>query len=100
MRLYWIKDRLTDKEFHIYWSAGENNLADYFTKHFAPSYHLHIIPTYILKNHHMSVSELQSEGVLIYRDITPKGGLNIRPFSSEQYTQCAQYARAQYVHNK
>ena len=36
MRLYWIKDRVNDNEFYIYWSAGANNFADYFTKHFSP----------------------------------------------------------------
>ena len=39
MRLYWIKDCVIGKEFYIYWSAGANNFADYFTKHFSPSYH-------------------------------------------------------------
>ena len=38
VRLYWIKNRVTAKEFYIYWSAGESNFVDYFTKHFSPSY--------------------------------------------------------------
>ena len=49
MRLYWIKDRVNGKEFYIYCSAGANNFADYFTKHFSPSYHQQIRPQYILK---------------------------------------------------
>ena len=32
MILYWIKDRVTNKELYNYWSAGANNFADYFTK--------------------------------------------------------------------
>ncbi len=47
MRLYWIQDRVTNKEFYIYWKAGDDNFVDYFTKHFAPSYHQKIRPTYI-----------------------------------------------------
>ena len=47
VRLYWIKYRVTGKEFYIYWSAGANNFADYFTKYFSPSYHQQICPQYI-----------------------------------------------------
>ena len=78
MRLYWIQDRVTNKEFYVYWKAGDENFADYFTKHFAPSYHQQIRPTYILKNHHVT-TELQREGVLIYQDITPWGGQYSNP---------------------
>ena len=73
MRLYWIKDKVNDKEFYVYWKAGAENFADYFTKHFSPQYHQTIRPTYILKNNHMNMPELQREGVLIYQDITPWG---------------------------
>ena len=79
MRLYWIKDRVTGKEFYIYWSAGANNFADYFTKHFSPSYHQQIRPTYILKNHNVSSTEHPREGVLVYQDIIPWGSLDISP---------------------
>ena len=73
MRLYWIKDRVNNKEFHIYWEAGAKNFGDYFTKHFSPTYHQTIRPTYILQGNHMHSTELQREGVLIYQDITPPG---------------------------
>ena len=66
MRLYWIKDRVTGKEFYIYWSAGANNFADYFTKHFSPSYHQKIRPQYKLKIFNISSAEHPREGVLIY----------------------------------
>ena len=32
MRLYWIQDRVHNKEFHVYWKSGAENFADYFTK--------------------------------------------------------------------
>ena len=60
---------------------GEVNFVQrntFFTKHFAPSYHQQICPTYILKNHHVT-TELQREGVLIYQDITPWGGQYSNP---------------------
>ena len=32
MRYHWLRDRIRDKQFHIYWSKGSTNLADFFTK--------------------------------------------------------------------
>ena len=34
MRYYWIKDKVSNQDFVIYWDKGLNNYADYFTKHF------------------------------------------------------------------
>ena len=31
MRLYWLQDRVNNKEFKIYWSPGTNNKGDYYT---------------------------------------------------------------------
>ena len=39
MRLWWLKDKLVQKHFKIFWDSGTQNWADYFTKHFAPKYH-------------------------------------------------------------
>ena len=77
MRLYWIKDRVKNKEFHIYWYVGAENVADYFTKHFSSTYHQAIRSTYILKINHMNTTDLQRESVLIYQDITPWGDPDI-----------------------
>ena len=49
MQLYWIKDRVTAKEFYIYWSAGANTFVDYFIRHLSPSSHQQIHSKYILK---------------------------------------------------
>jgi hypothetical protein len=40
MRFYWIRDRVRQGQFFIYWRKGSINLADYFTKHHAPSHHI------------------------------------------------------------
>ena len=40
MRFHWIKDRVNQKEFLVYWRPGLTNLGDYFTKHFSPLYHV------------------------------------------------------------
>ena len=49
MRLWWLKDRLIQKHFKIFWDAGTNNWADYFTKHFAPKYHRLLRTRYLLR---------------------------------------------------
>jgi hypothetical protein len=39
MRFYWIKDRVKQGQFNVYWGPGYRNLADYFTKHHSPAHH-------------------------------------------------------------
>jgi hypothetical protein len=51
MRYHWLRDRVAQEQFRIFWEKGLTNLADYFTKHHAPSHHIETQPKYILKNH-------------------------------------------------
>ena len=53
MRWWRIQDKVKLKEFQVVWEQGINNLADYQTKHFPPSYHTQIRPTYILKEYNL-----------------------------------------------
>ena len=39
MRYHWLKDRVAQKQFNLYWAPGKNNGADYYSKHFPPSHH-------------------------------------------------------------
>jgi hypothetical protein len=39
MRYHWLKDRIAQKQFNLYWAPGKLNKADYHTKHFPPAYH-------------------------------------------------------------
>jgi hypothetical protein len=39
MRFHWMKDRIQQQEFHLYWEKGALNMADYFTKHHPPRHH-------------------------------------------------------------
>ena len=32
MRFHWIRDRVKQKQFNVYWRPGKDNLADFFTK--------------------------------------------------------------------
>jgi hypothetical protein len=36
---YWVKDRVKQGQFHVYWDPGYQNLVDYFTKHHSPAHH-------------------------------------------------------------
>jgi hypothetical protein len=45
MQFYWMCDRVQQGQFFIYRRKGSINLADYFTKHHAPSHHVKIRPS-------------------------------------------------------
>ena len=49
VRFYWLRDRAQQGQFYIFWDAGKNNLADYFTKHHPAAMHklMRPIHTYI-----------------------------------------------------
>jgi hypothetical protein len=39
MLFYWVKDRVRQGQFHVYWGPGYQHLSDYFTKHHSPTHH-------------------------------------------------------------
>ena len=47
MRFYWLKDRVRQKQFNIFWRPGKTNRADYFTKHHPASHHREMRPIYL-----------------------------------------------------
>ena len=47
MIFYWLKDRVEQGQFRIYWEPGHTNLADYYTKHHPPSHHKRVRPIYV-----------------------------------------------------
>jgi hypothetical protein len=47
MRFYWIKDRVKQGQFKIYWGPGYQEYADYFTKHHSPAHDKRIRNVYI-----------------------------------------------------
>ena len=50
MRLYWIRDRVKQNQFRIFWEKGSSNLADYFTKHHPPAHHRKMRSTYLINS--------------------------------------------------
>ena len=64
MRFYWLQDREAQNQFNICWKPGEGNLANYFTKHFAPSYHSKVRPVYLYdrrQQYGLSQKEVQNK---------------------------------------
>ena len=65
MRFYWVRDRVEQEQFTVFWAPGATNLADYFTKHHAPIHHRTMRPTYLHTANLVTLtSRSRSEGVL------------------------------------
>ena len=47
MIFYWVRDRVNQGQFIIYWRPGVTNLGDYFTKHHPPSHHIKVRHHYV-----------------------------------------------------
>lgn len=63
MRYHWVEDRVHMGHIRPYWDKGENNWADYFTKHFAPAYHRIMRYKYLQKVNALTITAC--EGVLL-----------------------------------
>jgi len=50
MRFYWLRDRMRQLQFHIYWARGPNNKADYPSKNHPTKDHIAVRPKYVLNN--------------------------------------------------
>jgi hypothetical protein len=62
MRFYWVRDRVKQGHFHIYWGPGKLNLADYYTKHHSAKHHQQMRPIYL-----HTVSESNASNAAIAR---------------------------------
>jgi hypothetical protein len=47
MRFYWVRDRVRQNHFLVYWKPDQENLGDYFTKHHPPAHHQTMHSTYL-----------------------------------------------------
>ena len=47
MRFYWVRDRVDQGQFKVFWGPGARNLADYFTKHHTAKHHQTMRPIYV-----------------------------------------------------
>jgi hypothetical protein len=71
MCFYWIKDRVKQGQFNVYWGPGYQSLADYFTKHHSPAHHKRMRKTYIHASeqpiNRKGIRDSHCEGVLIHQ---------------------------------
>lgn len=47
MRFYWLRDRVEQGQFNIYWRPGATNLADYVSKHHPANHHRSVRSIYL-----------------------------------------------------
>jgi hypothetical protein len=69
MRFYWVKDRVKQGQFYVYWGPGYQHLGDYFTKHHSPAHHKKMRDIYI----HASDRPMNRKGI---RDSALRGCVN------------------------
>jgi hypothetical protein len=74
---YWIKDRVKQGQFNVYWVPGYQNLADYFTKHHSPAHHKRMRKIYI----HADEQPINQKGI---RDSALRGCVNTSGKASAQ----------------
>jgi hypothetical protein len=72
MRFYWVQDRVKLGDFAVHWLKGEQNLADYFTKHHPPSHHIKMRPIYLHTGSLAQLSPPDCRGVLIRNSGLPE----------------------------
>jgi hypothetical protein len=77
MRFYWIKDRVKQGQFDVYWGSGYQNLADYFTKHHSLAHHKRMREIYI----HADEQPINRKGI---RDYSLRGCVNTSGKASAQ----------------
>jgi hypothetical protein len=51
MRFYWVRDRVQQGQFILYWGPGQLNLADYYNKHHSAAHHRDVRPKYLYMGH-------------------------------------------------
>jgi hypothetical protein len=51
MRFFWVTDQVKNGAFNVQWHPGQENLANYFTKHFDAKHHQQVRPWYLHMPH-------------------------------------------------
>ena len=90
MRFYWIRDRVKQGQFFIYWRRGTDNLAAYHTKHHPVSRHQSVRKNYLLNSVTLPTSLSRGKN----------GGINtLRRRESEPYVKNLKYYHTNYVNS-
>ena len=87
MQFYWIKDRVKQKDFFVYWKTGSQNMEDYFTKHHPPHHHRELCAMYL----YMANDLLQINHKIVYKNanavLTPIHTIAVMPIHTFEITQ-------------
>ena len=73
MRYYWLRDKIAQALFDIYWRKGSDNHGDYWTKNFATIYHRSIRSQYVRDK---EFTESLNAILSLTRSLVPPGVLN------------------------
>jgi hypothetical protein len=79
MHVYWIKDRVQQGQFNVYWGLGYQNLADYFTKHHSPADHKRMHDIYM----HVDEHPVNRKGI---QDSALRGCVNTSGRTARKYS--------------
>ena len=76
MIFYWVRDRVNQNQFMIYWRLGANNVGDYVSKHHSPAYHLTMRPNFFVNLVCQNPSSYTENCLLILSLYLQRGGDN------------------------
>ena len=63
MRFYWVRDRVNQNQFLIYWRPGASNVGDYVSKHHSPAYHQTMRPIFFVNLVFQNLSSYTENGL-------------------------------------
>ncbi len=90
MRFYWIRDRVLQGQFIVYWKPGTNNMGDYYTKHHSPAHHQ------LMRSHYLHTKHSQRTQQTPFSLTMPRGCVNSRTtHPAQRITDHAQTAAQQ-----
>jgi hypothetical protein len=61
MRFYWLRDRVEQGQFNIYWRPGATNLGDYVSKHHSPAHNRRMRPVYLHEEGYTMIGSTDSD---------------------------------------
>ena len=81
MRYHWLKDRIAQNQFNLYWAPGKLNSADYFSKHHPPAHHKLMRYTYLQR-----VAKTASDTSSVRGCVSPSGSSPPGSLSTDDVT--------------
>ena len=76
MRYHWLKDRVAQNQFNLYWAPGKENRADYYSKHHPPAHHKLMRYQYLQRLAHTASATSSVRGCVSPSGSSPPGLLS------------------------